>query len=332
MSIFLTGGTGFIGSKVVRYLCGRGESLHLLVRKPEKLPLSENGQIRVFKGDLRNRGDVVRAMRGTARAIHLGSHVAAWAADPADFHQVNVLGSRNVFQAALELGLERVVYTSSFSAVWSPGDRLADESCLRRRETVLSEYGHSKIDAEAEGDLATQRGLPLVTVYPTRVFGVGKLSDANAAGRVWDLYMRGRFPFRLGRGEQYANWVDAEDVARGVVLAAERGRPGERYILGGDNLTVAEVFDFIDTVTGRRHLKINIPPSVALAVGGCEEWRAGIFSSRARITRGWVEMLLENTRLSSAKASEELGYRITPWHDAVARTVHWLGSVHAPAR
>ena len=266
-------------------------------------------------------------MRGTTRAVHLASLVAAWASDPAVFYENNVVGTRNVLEAALQFGLERTVYTSTFSAVTVQGNGLADENSLVRRETSLSEYGQSKIRAEEETEVAIRHGLPVVTVYPTRVYGIGPLRDANAVARALDLYMRGRLPFMLEHGQQSANWVLVDDVARGVVLALEKGRPGERYILGGENLTVAQVFSFVDSVTQRKRLKINLPARLALAMGALEEGRAKLCSSRAFITRGWVRMLLERVWLSSAKAVEELGYAITPWQQAMERTVRWLNSL-----
>jgi nucleoside-diphosphate-sugar epimerase len=324
MSIFLTGGTGFIGGYVLRMLVERGEQVHLIAREPDTIVLPAVEGIRVFRGDLRNKEDVVRAMRGTTRAIHLASLVAAWASDPAVFHENNVIGTRNFLEAALQFGLDRTVYTSTFSAVTVQGNGLADESCLVRRKTSLSEYGRSKILAEEEAEAAIRQGLPLVTVYPTRVYGIGPLRDANPVARALHLYMRGRLPFTVEHGEQSANWVLVDDVARGIVLALEHGRPGEGYILGGENLTVAQVFSFVDSVTKRKQLKINLPANLALALGSLEEMRAKLCSSRAFITRGWVKMLLESVRLSSAKAVEELGYATTPWQKAMERTVLWL--------
>ena len=169
-----------------------------------------------------------------------------------------------------------------------------------------------------------ERGLAAITVYPTRVFGPGRMTDGNAATKAIDLYMRGRLPFILEGGEQITSWAYVEDVARGHVLALDWGTSGRQYILGGENVSLREVFTIVDALMAERHIRLNIPKALAVGIAVLEEMRAKVFRARPFMTKGWVESIRQSSAFSSALAIRELGYQHTSLPEGLRRTVDWL--------
>jgi farnesol dehydrogenase len=283
-----------------------------------------------LQGDIRDRAAVLHAMSGATRVIHLASLVSIQAERERLF-DINVEGTRTITEAALELGVTRMVYTSSCAAVTFEGTGICDETTLQRPRRFLTAYGESKARSEEVVDEAAGKGLETNIVYPTRVFGRGSLSDSNSPTRVISLYSRGLLPFIPGDGNMYASWVLVDDVAGGIIAALEQGRAGERYLLGGENATLHQVYAMVDEITGKRRLKVPVPGRLIRGFGAFEELRARYAGGRPFVTKEWAEALMESTLLSSSKARRELGYTITPLRSALEATLHWL-AMSSPLR
>jgi nucleoside-diphosphate-sugar epimerase len=323
-TILVTGGTGFIGSYVVDELGRRGLSCRVLAREVRRGSLDPGGPVDLVIGDILDQKCVRESMRGVSYVIHLAAAVTGWAANPSLFNDVNIIGTRNVLQAAVQEGVGSFVHVSSGSAIDFIGDGIRDERAIVSRVRNTTEYGKSKALAEQEVDRKAKEGLHTTIVYPTRVFGIGPLDDSNAATRVIDAYLRGRLPVLPGNGMSFANWGYVNDIAVGIVQALFRGSPGGRYILGGENSRLRDIFAMARSIAGRYPVCIPVPLSVGRAVASLEEVRARLFRSRPRITRAWYDGVFEDTRLSCARASAEIGYGITPLRRAMEEVVRWL--------
>jgi nucleoside-diphosphate-sugar epimerase len=239
-------------------------------------------------------------------------------------YDVNVGGTRTVMRAAAEAGVVSLVHISSGSAITFRGPGVCDERCIVPRTVHCTDYGISKAQAEAEVMNMIAHGGNAVIVYPTRVFGIGRLDDSNAATRFLGLYLHGRLPLVPGGGNDYANWGFVEDIARGVVQAVLYGRKGERYILGGENARLRDVFALADSIAGLNHRTVSLPHSVGRMLAFGEELRARVMHSRPRVTRSWYDGVFEDLQLSCAHAITDLGYAVTPLPEALSRVVPWL--------
>lgn len=282
-------------------------------------------RVETVAGDVTDLESVRRGMDGCTHVFHLAGLAQNWAAQRRRYWEVNQQGMRNVFQVAREQGVERIVWTSTSVTLGpSPPGKVIDEATPRITPEYFTDYEHSKADAEAEAIRQARQGLPVVIVNPTRVFGPGYLREGNAVARLIDDYDRGRFPFLLDRGENVGSWVLVDDVVEGHILAMKHGRIGERYVLGGDIASFKEFFQIVDHVTGKRHIRVPVPPAVPLALSGLLQAQARWLGVHPRITPGWVRTFLQDWAHSTDKARRELGYRPTPLPEAVRITYDWL--------
>jgi nucleoside-diphosphate-sugar epimerase len=287
-----------------------------------------SGSVEWVAGDILDAGSVRAAMRGCRQVFHLAAYAKNWAPRLATFDEYNVGGLRNVLEAAREADVERIVWTSTM-VVFGPTARgeIADESRPRPAVDCFTEYEASKVRAEAEASAAIAAGAPLVVVNPSRVYGPGHLTEGNSMARLIDDYDRGRFPILLNAGVNVANYGFVDDIAEGHLLAMRHGRIGERYLLGGENVSLKQLFRLIDELTGRRHWKIPIFRPGALLFAYGQRKRAEWLGVYPTITPGWVRTFLVDWSFSCAKAERELGYRPTPFRDGLARTLEWLASL-----
>jgi nucleoside-diphosphate-sugar epimerase len=323
MKILVTGARGFIGREVVRQLLQRGDHVRAMYRNtlPETLPLSE--KFEVVRGDM---GDVLsldRAASSCDAIVHLAAHARNWARDPGVFEEVNVLGTERLLNIALKRGIRSVVVTSSALTLGPSNGRVQDES-WPRKTPPFTDYERTKLASEKIVMRFVRKGLQAVIVNPTRVFGPGPLTEGNSLTKMIKWYLEGKWHLVLGSGESVGNYSFVSDVARGHLLALERGRAGQRYILGGQNLTFNEFFRIVDSVTGRPHLLIRLPSPAAYTFSRAEVLRAKLFRSYPLITPGWVRTLMSNASYTSAKAEAELGYSVTPFVTALERTLWWI--------
>jgi nucleoside-diphosphate-sugar epimerase len=323
--IFVTGATGFIGTRLVAELARRGDRVRALARPGSDTRGLEQDGVELVRGELGDPESLRRGMEGCLEVYHLAACAKNWARHKETYRQENLEGTRAVLAAAQASMVHRVVYTSTIVTLGpTPPGTVGDETLPRITPHYFTHYEESKALAEEAAVESAARGLPVVITNPTRVYGPGRLTEGNAVTRMMDDYARGRLPVRLNGGRNVGNYVLVDDLVRGHLLAMENGRPGERYILGGENVSLARFFELLDQATGRSHRQVNLPPWAAMAFARWEECKARWLGLYPRVTPGWVETFLHDWAYSSAKAERELGYRITPLREGIARTCEWL--------
>lgn len=321
--VFITGGTGYIGRYLVRRLLADGSRIHLLCRHQSDLTGLQREGVRVFRGDVTDRASLVRAMTGARRVFHLAGYAANWARDPEVYFQVNVVGLRNVAEVALEQKIERVVFTSTSLTFGPSSGEDVDEKTVRS-VPFFTDYERTKSLAEREAERFVQRGLPLVTVNPTRVYGPGKMTEGNSVTRMVELFLRGRFPAMLGKGEEIGNYAHVDDVVKGHCQAMVRGRIGQKYLLGGENCSLNRFFALLSEISGRKAPGIHLPGLCARAFASLLERKARLFGGTPLISRPWVDLLLHDWAFSSGKATSELGYYYRSLSEGLRETCRWL--------
>jgi nucleoside-diphosphate-sugar epimerase len=277
------------------------------------------------RGDITDRDSLVRAMEGCARVYHLAAYAKNWARNPRTFFEMNVQGMRNVFDAAAERGVERVVWTSTMVTFGpTPPGQVFDENSPRITNKFFTEYEETKTIAEQEALGRAREGFPVVIVNPSRLYGPGHLTEGNSVSRLIDQYDRGLVPVLLNFGKNVGNWAYIDDVVEGHILAMEKGRIGERYLLGGENASLKEFFRLIRLVSGKRHFQVPLVRYTPLAFAWILKKRAEWFGAYPQITPGWVRTFLADWAFSTQKAERELGYRVTPLVEGLRRTYEWL--------
>jgi nucleoside-diphosphate-sugar epimerase len=323
--IFVTGATGFIGTKLVNQLVHKGHTVHALSRATSNREGLEHERIQFVQGNILDRDSLRKGMEGCTQVYHLAAYAKNWAPDPSVFFKHNVGGMKNVFDAAQDAGIKRIVFTSTI-VVFGPRplDVVGNESLPRITPKYFTEYEESKAAAEREALEYAARGFPVVIVNPTRVYGPGKLTEGNSVSLMIDMYDKGKVPVLLNRGVNVGNYVFVDDLVRGHILAMERGTIGERYILGGENSSLKHLFELVDQASGKKHFQVNLPPAVAYIYATVEKKKAEWLKLYPQITPGWVETFLLDWPYSCDKAVSQLGYTITPLAEGVRQTYEWL--------
>ncbi len=336
--ILVTGATGFIGPRLIQSLIDRGHTVRALSRRadPEPPPgfdrqeggLFAHQRVQLVQGDVTDRDSLDRATEGCSYVFHLAAYARNWARDPDVYFNVNVRGTRNVLDVAERHGIRRVVATSTIATLGptAPG-QLGNEEMTPIIDRLPTEYATSKATAEKEALERAAAGLPVVVVNPARVFGPGHLTEANSLTQLMDQYDRGRMPFLPNRGVNVGNYVFVDDVVRGHVAAMEKGRVGQRYILGGENVTLKQLFRIIDQVSGKRHFQIPLLRFSPMLFAYFQLKRAEWFNVYPRITPGWVRTYFSHGAFSSEKAERELDYRPRPLAEGIRITYEWLQRV-----
>src|SRR6202140_4789612 len=264
MKTLAPGATGFLGSHVARALAGRGESVRVLVRPSSDLRALEGLDADRLTGDLRDRASLDRALEGVQRVFHVAADYRLWARDPREIHESNVNGTQNLLEAARRAGVEKFVHTSTVATIAVPREgALPNEETHSSVKEMIGHYKRSKFLAEQLTLRAAAAGLPVVIVNPTTPVGPGDWKPTPTGKMIVD-FLNGRMPGYVDTG---LNFVPVEDCAHGHLLAAERGRIGERYILGGCNLSLKQMLDILAAVSGRRAPRWKFPHVLAYAAG-----------------------------------------------------------------
>jgi dihydroflavonol-4-reductase len=315
----VTGATGFLGWHVARLLLERGAVVRVLVREPSRL--RELNGVEVLAGDLRNEEAVRAAVQGCDAVFHVAADYRLWARHPEELYQSNVDGTRNLMEAALRAAVPRVVYTSTVGCIGIPRDgSLGDENTPVALEEMTGAYKRSKFLAERVALDYAGRGLPVITVNPTAPVGDHDWKP-TPTGRIVVDFLKGRMPAYVDTG---LNVADARDTAEGHVLAAEKGRGGERYILGSENLTLRGILDRLARISGLPAPRLRIPFGVALAAGYVSTAWAELTGREPRAPLDAVRMARKKMWVSHAKAVRELGWNPAGADVALAKAVHWF--------
>ncbi|MGH9511945.1 MAG: hopanoid-associated sugar epimerase [Terriglobales bacterium] len=324
MLAFVTGATGFVGSHVARVLAEQGAELRLLVRPSSDLRNIEGLNADRVTGDLRYTGSIEKAMSGCDVVFHVAADYRLWVRDPNQMYLSNVEGTRAVLEAARKNRVRRVVYTSSVATVGFTSDgRLADEDSPVSLSDMIGHYKRSKYLAEKIAMEAGRNGQDVVIVNPSTPVGERDIKP-TPSGRIILDFLKRKFPAYVDTG---LNLVDVTECARGHISALEKGRSGERYILGGENLTLKQILDKLAAITGLPSPTIKVPYFVALATGVVDEMFTGrIRGQEPRATIDAVRMGRKKMFVSSAKAERELGWKASPVENALRRAVEWFQS------
>jgi dihydroflavonol-4-reductase len=323
MLAFVTGATGFLGSHVARVLAEQGAELRLLVRPTSDLRNLEGLNADRVMGDLRDSPSIVKALSGCEVVFHVAADYRLWVRDPDEMYRANVEGTRSLLEAARRQGVRRVVYTSSVATMGfsSQAGVIADEHSPVGVADMIGHYKRSKFLAEQVAVEAAKSGVDVVIVNPTTPVGERDIKP-TPTGRIVVDFLKRKFPAYVETG---LNLVDATECARGHVQALEKGRSGERYILGGENLTLKGILDRLGALTGLPSPKVKLPYFFALATGVVDEMVTGrLLGREPRATIDAVRMGRKMMFVSSAKAERELGWRVVPVDGALRRSVNWF--------
>lgn len=325
--VLVTGATGFVGSHVARMLAERGTLLRVLVRsnsRLDNLKALPSDQTEIVIGDLTNPPSLQQAVQGCDTIYHVAADYRLWARDPQELYRSNVEGTCALLQAALEAGVRRVVYCSTVGALGIPHDgRPGTEETPVAETDMIGHYKRSKFLAEQEARQFVGRGLEIVIVNPSTPVGENDIKPTPTGQIIVDFLNR-RLPAYIDTG---LNLVDVRDVAAGMLLAAERGRPGERYILGNRNVTLKEMLEMLARITGLPAPRIQVPYAVAWLTVGMENLIAAHLLRRAPAHPfEGVQMARHKMFFDAGKAVRELGMPQSSIRDALARAVTWFQS------
>jgi dihydroflavonol-4-reductase len=322
MLAFVTGATGFVGSHVARVLHEQGADLRLLVRSTSNPKNIEALHAERAVGDLRDPASLQKATSGCDTVFHVAADYRLWIRDPDQMYRSNVDGTRAILEAARKNGVRRVVYTSSVATMgFLANGHPADENSPVSLDHMIGHYKRSKFMAEQVAIEAGKSGMDVVVVNPTTPVGEQDIKP-TPTGRIIVDFLKKKFPAYVDTG---LNLVDVDECARGHVAALEKGRSGERYILGGENLTLKQILDKLAQISGIPSPKVRVPYVLALATGVVDEIVTGhIRRGEPRATIDAVRMGRKKMFVSSAKAERELGWKIVPVDNALARAVEWF--------
>ena len=322
MKAFVTGATGFLGSHVARVLADQGANLRLLARPTSNLKNLQGLNADTTVGDLRDPASLEKAISGCDTVFHVAADYRLWVRDPNEMYRSNVEGTRALLDAARKNGVRRVVYTSSVATMGFTSDgRPADEESAVSLADMIGHYKRSKYMAEQVAMEAGRSGMQVVTVNPTTPIGEQDVKP-TPTGRIVVDFLKRKFPAYVETG---LNLVDVRECAWGHVAAMEKGKSGERYILGGQDLTLKQILDKLGQITGLPSPTIKLPYIFAFAAGAVDEAITGMLLRREpRATVDTVRMGKKKMFASSAKAERELGWKIVPVDDALKRAVDWF--------
>ncbi len=319
MKVLVTGGTGFLGKQLVQELDHRGNAVRVIHRPGSDLS-GLPATVERVPGDITDIQSLRTAMKGCEGVYHAAAMVKIRARPRSTYDRINVEGTRNVFTAARETGVKRVVYTSSFFALGPSGDLPGDERSMPREGHWHTDYERTKILARRVATEAINAGQNIVPVYPVLVYGPGPLTEGNYITQMVIAYVKRdfyRLPGTLGNGSQKWSFSFSQDVVNGHIAAMEKGRAGEGYVLGGEDATLRGFLQILNELTGIKPPPFKVPFWAARAFALLEEGKAALFHAQPVLTREVVGVYEHNWHYRTDKAVRELGYRITPLREGL---------------
>jgi dihydroflavonol-4-reductase len=323
MRALVTGATGFVGAAVTRALLAEGWDVRALVREGSDRSNLNTLSVEPAVGDLTDPRSLERAVADCAAVFHVAADYRLGAPDPSQLYRANVEGTRNILTAATRARVERVVYTSSVATIGIPADGTpGDERTPVALEAMIGHYKRSKFLAEQAALETTRDGLSLIIVNPSTPIGPGDVKPTPTGQLVLDA-AAGRMPAYVDTG---LNVVHVDDVAAGHLLALSRGRTGERYILGGEDMTLEQILGEIARIVGRRPPRVRLPYALVLPMAYVAEGVARISGRSGRLTLEGLRMSRKRMFFASAKAERELGYSWRPPAEAFADAIRWFRS------
>jgi nucleoside-diphosphate-sugar epimerase len=323
MAILITGSTGYIGSLLTKKLAEQGEDISILVRKDPGIPAFQRSNIRIVKGDITDKASVVEAMRGVNRLYHMAAYARLWAKEPDTFYRINVEGTRNVMEAALDADVRKVIYTSTAGVIGPSKDKPMTEEDPRITG-FFNAYEETKTQAEAVVQEYVKKGLDVSIVNPARVYGPGLDTGSNPVTKIVELYMKRKWHVIPGSGEDIGSYCHVDDVVDGHITAMAKGVMGERYIFGGVNATFNELISLIKKHSGVDKRLYHLPfPLLSLVSHAMKTWST-ISGTPPMITPDWVRRYDYHWKLDSGKAVREIDYKIRSLDEGIKQTVEWI--------
>lgn len=324
MRIFITGATGYIGNNLAKRLADEEHTIHALCRSVQKSSLLDHPNIKTFSGDITDINSVKDAMRGCQQVYHLAAYARVWAKDPSTYYKLNVEGTKNVLDAARETGVHDIVVTSTAGVLGPSKDKPVREEDKRIGNT-LNEYEETKTQSEALcREYCNKYGMRIVMVNPPRVYGPGVESESNAITKLVKLYIKGKWKIMPGDGKRTGSYVHVDDVVNGHILAMQKGRSGERYILSGVNASYIEFFDALASVSSKKVKLLRLPLWLMMASGYGMMAYTKITGKAPLLTPKWIRKYLYDWSLDCSKAQREFGYTYRSLEQGLQETVDWV--------
>lgn len=323
--IFITGATGYLGQRLALILAEQGFIIHALVRDISKADeLLNHKNIKLFRGSILNVESIQTAMRDCEEVYHLAALASVWNKDSRLFDRLNVDGLQNVLECCMKQDVRKVLFTSTAGVVGHSVDGKPVAEGTNHSPALETLYEASKLKAEVVANQFVRKGLPVVIVNPSRVYGPGILTESNGFTRLIKMYINGKWNIQPGHGKSIGNYVYIDDVLEGFLKAMEFAKPGERYLLGGENVSYGDFFSMIDELSGENRRLYNVPLPMMLILSYLQLGIAETFGKHPFITPPFVKKYSKNWIVSSEKASLELGYSITPFKVGLQKTLSWL--------
>jgi dihydroflavonol-4-reductase/farnesol dehydrogenase len=323
MKVSVTGATGFIGRKLCLELAQSGTIVHALCRNENHPLLIKHSNIIVFKGDITDSQSLLLAMEGCEQVYHTAAMAKMWCRDKNEFHKVNVEGTKNVLEAAQTLGVKKVVHTSSCGVIGPTHKYPLTEADPRIIGFPIA-YERTKFLAELVVKEYVQKGMNIVIVNPSRVYGEGPITDSNTVGKMVRGYLKGKWRIVPGDGKQVANYVYVDDVVKGHIAAMEKGVTGERYILGGEDISFEQFFNEVTAISQKKYRLYQIPLLWIKLYSRMDKLKTLLTGLPPVLLPEFADRLTYDQRYRSRKAEAHLGYTITPFKQGLANTIHYF--------
>jgi nucleoside-diphosphate-sugar epimerase len=323
MNIFISGATGFIGKKLALRLAGEGHLVHALFRNPEKAKDLDHPNIKLFKGDINDEESLKNAIKSCEQVYHVAAFTEVWAKNKETIYDLNVKATETILKIARAEGVKKLVFTSTAGVLGPSVNGIVDENTYRTLDYFI-EYEQTKAIAEERVKEYAKSGPECVIVNPTRVYGPGVLSKSNSVTVMIKSFAEGKWRIIPGNGRSIGNYVFVDDVVDGHILAMEKGISGQRYILGGDNISYLDFFQILRELTGKKHRLFKLPLFIMLSAAKLMMFFTWIFSTKPMITPALVRKFNYNWNVSSAKAERELGYGPVSFKKGAEKTLEWI--------
>ncbi len=321
--IFVSGATGFVGSKLTINLAKKGFIVHALYRCIDKTKILHHPNIKLFKGSLNNEESLIQAMKNCQGIFHTAAYVSLWTKNPQIFYETNIKGTQTAIDIAKYCGIKRAVFTSS-AGTFGPSNQSYVTESNENTESYMNDYEKSKREADQIILKANSNLFETIIVYPTRIFGPGPIGPSNSITTMIEKYINGRWHFIPGDGKSIANYVFVDDIVDGHIKAFLKGKAGEKYILGGSNLSYNELFSLIKGISGKSYFLIKIPKVIMQIIASLMLLQTHITGKPLLVTNNFIKKALSNHIVSYLKAINQLDYHPTPIKEALLRTINWI--------